>query len=301
MLPEPLTQIDLPGIPKLRSGKVREVFDLGNQLLFVATDRISAFDCILPNGIPYKGEVLNTMSAFWFRKTNNVVINHMKTDDVSQYPENLQPYADILAGRSMLVTKLKPVPVECVVRGYLTGSAWKEYKESGRVCGIDLPEGLEESCKLEEPIFTPAAKNDHGHDENITFDQMIQSVGVEVAEKLEAASFAIFNAAQTHAQQLGLILADTKFEYGLLAGETILMDECLTPDSSRFWLKADYKSGQPQQGMDKQFVRNYLESVNWDKTPPAPALTEDVVMQTARKYLDVFQRITGKKLPNAQL
>lgn len=294
---ECLLQIDLPGISKLRSGKVREVFDLGEHLLFVATDRISAFDCILPNGIPHKGKVLNQISAYWFRKTNNVVINHFRGDDVEAYPEILQPYKDLLRGRSMIVQKLEPLPVECVVRGYLTGSAWKEYKDNGTVCGEDMPPGLTEYGLLPQPIFTPATKNDHGHDENISYDRMCEIIGYEQSEKLRDASLIVYKEAQKALSSKGILLADTKFEYGLQAGETILMDECLTPDSSRFWLRKDFKpSQQPPSPMDKQFVRNYLETCGWDKTPPAPPLPEDVVARTSELYLSAFKMVTGTDL-----
>ncbi|MDX2225738.1 MAG: phosphoribosylaminoimidazolesuccinocarboxamide synthase [Verrucomicrobiae bacterium] len=295
-MPEPLTHLELPEIPKLRSGKVREVFDLGDKLLFVATDRISAFDCILPQGIPYKGHVLNQISSHWFHKTNHIVLNHFKTDRFEEYPDILQPYRRELEGRSMIVQKLKPIPVECVVRGYLTGSAWKEYRQTGQVCGVELPEGLPECAALPEPIFTPAAKNDQGHDENINFDQMCAIVGRANSEKLAMASFSIFEYAQKELSYKGLILADTKFEFGFMHGETVLMDECLTPDSSRFWIRSQYAPGRAQAGMDKQFVRDYLESVRWDKQPPAPDLPREVVIRTSDLYRDVYCRVTGQEL-----
>ncbi|MDL5047223.1 phosphoribosylaminoimidazolesuccinocarboxamide synthase [Oscillatoria amoena NRMC-F 0135] len=295
---ETLYDIDLPVVPKLRSGKVREVFDLGEDLLFVATDRVSAFDCVLPTPIPDKGRVLNLISAFWFKKLNNIVLNHFKTADYDQFPQILQEYRPWLEGRSMLVKKLRPIPVECVVRGYLAGSGWKEYQATGKVCGVELPPGLKECDQLPEPIFTPAMKNDKGHDENITFEQMASTIGGGNAAKLRTASLSLYEAASKHMSQAGILIADTKFEFGFQHGETVLMDECLTPDSSRFWFRAQYSPGKTQNGLDKQYIRDYLHSLDWDKNPPAPGLPEDVVHNTTELYRQAYRRITGASLPD---
>ncbi len=294
---ETLYDIELPGIPKLKSGKVREVFDLGEDLLFVATDRLSAYDCILPTPIPQKGRVLTQISAYWFRKLNNIVLNHFRSVNYDEFPEGLQEYRHWLEGRSMLVKKLRPIPVECVVRGYLAGSAWKEYQENGMVCGVELPLGLKESDVLPEPIFTPAMKNDKGHDQNITFEQMADTIGWGNAAKLKTASIGLYEAASKSLDHAAILIADTKFEYGFEHGETVLMDECLTPDSSRFWNRAQYVPGKPQNGMDKQFIRDYLNYAGWDHHPPAPDLPEDVVSQTTALYLEAYRRITGSPLP----
>lgn len=295
-LGDTLYDIDLPDIPKLKSGKVREVFDLGDNLLFVATDRISAFDCILPTAIPYKGKVLSQISSFWFKRLNNVVLNHFCTDNYDEFPDYLQESRPWLEGRSMIVKKLRPIPIECVVRGYLAGSAWKEYQQSGRVCGIELPPGLQECALLPEPIFTPAQKNDQGHDENITFEQMGDMIGHGNAAKLRSASLSLYESASKQTSHGGILIADTKFEFGFQHGETVLMDECLTPDSSRFWMRMKHTPGQSQNGIDKQFIRDYLNGLEWDKNPPAPELPEDIVRFTADLYLDAFRRITGKPL-----
>ena len=294
---ETLLTLDLPGIPKIKSGKVREVFDLGDSLLFVATDRISAFDCIMPNGIPRKGEVLTQISHFWFDLTGDWLPNHRLLTASEPLPERLAPFADQLAGRSMIVRKTTPLPIECVVRGYLAGSGWKEYQRSGTVCGIRLPAGLSESSELPEPIFTPATKAESGHDENIPFERAVELVGADVAEKARHHSVRLYTFARAFARERGILIADTKFEFGLLDdGRLILIDEVLTPDSSRFWPAAGFAPGRGQPSFDKQFVRDYLETLDWDKTPPAPALPESVVAHTREKYLEAYRLLTGQPL-----
>jgi len=292
------SSVDLPGIKKLRSGKVREVFDLGETLLFVATDRISAFDVILPDPIPYKGAVLNQISAFWFKRFDGIE-NHVVTADFEQFPKGLQPFREQLAGRSMMVRKTKPLPVECVVRGYLAGSGWKEYQQSQSVCGIRLPSGLKLASQLPEPIFTPATKAEEGHDENIDIKRCAQILGEELANRVKALSREIYSRGRDHDAQRGIIVADTKFEFGTVDGELLLIDECLTPDSSRFWPKDQYAVGQSPPSFDKQFVRDYLETLDWDKTPPAPRLPEDVIEKTSAKYLEAFRRLTGQDISPA--
>ena len=296
MVNEPLLQLELPGVRKLKSGKVREIFDLNDRLLFVATDRISAFDCIMPNGIPRKGEVLTQISYFWFAQTEAFQPNHLLSHGDDPLPASLQPYAAQLARRSMIVKKATPLAIECVVRGYLAGSGWKEYREHETVCGIKLPPGLKESSELPAPIFTPATKAESGHDENISFAQAAEIVGAEVAEQARAASVKLYRFARDYARRRGIIIADTKFEFGLLDGKLMLIDEVLTPDSSRFWPADQYQPGKAQPSFDKQFVRDYLETLDWDKTPPAPALPPDVVARTQAKYLDAYERLTGSKL-----
>src|SRR5438876_8163682 len=288
--------LDLPGIKKLKSGKVREIFDLGQSLLFVASDRISAFDVIMPNGIPRKGEVLTQISHFWFEKFSSLVPNHLVAKASDPLPKNLQPFADKLTRRSMIVKKAKPLAIECVVRGYLAGSGWKEYRQNQTVCGIKLPSGLKESSELPEPIFTPATKAETGHDENISFEQAAGLAGKEIAERARAASLKIYCFARDYARRRGIIVADTKFEFGLLEGQLILIDEVLTPDSSRFWPADQYQPGKSQPSFDKQFLRDYLETLDWDKTPPAPALPEEVVAKTQTKYLEAYERLTGRRL-----
>ena len=290
-----LVSIDLPGIPKLRSGKVREVFDLGETLLFVATDRLSAFDVILPDPIPDKGAVLNQISAFWFRR-NTFAKNHFLTADFAKFPEALQPYRAQLAGRSMLVRKAQPLPVECVVRGYLAGSGWKDYQATGTVCGHKLPPSLQLASELPEPLFTPSTKSEAGHDLNIDWAQVCQMIGEEVAEKARAHSLQIYGAGKEHAASCGMILADTKFEFGLTNGELIQIDECLTPDSSRFWPADSYAVGQSPPSFDKQFVRDYLETLDWDKTAPGPPLPREVIEKTTLKYREAFRRLTNHEL-----
>ena len=289
-------KLDLPGIKKVRSGKVREVYDLGDSFLLVASDRISAFDVIMPNGIPRKGEVLTQISHFWFDQTEKLVPNHRVARANDPLPEQLQPFAAQLAGRSMIVKKAQPLVVECIVRGYLAGSGWKEYKKSGTVCGLPLPDGLLESSELPEPIFTPSTKAETGHDENISFAEAKQILGDAIAEQASELSLKIYKAARDYARQRGIIIADTKFEFGLLDGQLILIDEVLTPDSSRFWPADQYKPGQGQPSFDKQFVRDYLETLDWNKQPPAPALPSAIAAKTQAKYLEAYERLTGKKL-----
>jgi phosphoribosylaminoimidazole-succinocarboxamide synthase len=291
------SSIELPGIQKLRSGKVREVFDLEKTLLFVATDRISAFDVILPDPIPYKGAVLNQISAFWFNRFDDIK-NHFVTADVEQFQKELQPFREQLAGRSMIVKKTKPLPVECVVRGYLAGSGWKEYEQSQSVCGIELPAELKQASQLPKPIFTPATKAAEGHDENIDMKRCAQILGEELADRVKALSLEIYSRGRDHAAQRGIIVADTKFEFGTVDEDLLLIDECLTPDSSRFWPKDQYAVGQSPPSFDKQFVRDYLETLDWDKTPPAPCLPKDVIEKTSAKYLEAFRRLTGNEIAN---
>jgi len=292
---KPISTLDLPGIKKLRSGKVREVFDLGETLLFVATDRLSAFDVILPDPIPDKGSVLNQLSAFWFRRFG-FVQNHMITDDVEKFPAELAPFRAQLAGRSMIVRKAQPLPVECVVRGYLAGSGWKEYQQGGTVSGVPLPAGLQLASKLPEPIFTPSTKADVGHDENIDWKECCRLLGADVAERVRDLSLKVYEAGREHAAKAGIIVADTKFEFGQVGDDLLLIDECLTPDSSRFWPADQYVVGQSPPSYDKQFVRDYLETVDWDKTPPAPKLPAEIIKNTSAKYREAFEQITGDKL-----
>jgi len=291
------SSVELPDIKKLRSGKVREVFDLGETLLFVATDRISAFDVILPDPIPHKGAVLNQISAFWFKRFDDIQ-NHFVTAKFNEFPTQLQPFQEELAGRSMVVRKTKPLPVECVVRGYLAGSGWKEYQESQSICGIKLAPGLNLASQLPEPIFTPATKAETGHDENIDMERCAEILGEELAERVKTLSLEIYSRGRDHAAQKGIIVADTKFEFGTTDGELLLIDECLTPDSSRFWPKDEYAVGHSPPSFDKQFVRDYLETLSWDKTPPAPRLPKEVIEKTSAKYLEAFKQLTGSELVN---
>jgi phosphoribosylaminoimidazole-succinocarboxamide synthase len=295
MQTSPQSIVDLPGIKKLRSGKVREVFDLGDTLLFVATDRLSAFDVILPDPIPKKGAVLNQLSEFWFKRFDKID-NHFITADFDEFPKQLQSSRDELAGRSMIVKKTKPLAVECVVRGYLAGSGWKEYQESQSVCGIKLPGGLKLGSQLPEPIFTPATKAETGHDENIDMTKCAQILGDEIAQKAKKLSLEIYSSGRDHAAHRGIIVADTKFEFGTVEGKLLLIDEVLTPDSSRFWPKEQYVVGQSPPSFDKQFVRDYLETLDWNKTAPGPKLPGDVIARTAAKYVEAFEKITGDKL-----
>jgi len=295
---EPIMQVNIEGVAgvkKVKSGKVREIFDLGDSLLIVATDRISAFDVIMPNGIPRKGEILTQISYFWFEQTGKFQPNHLLSSPDSPLPDFLKPYEKILHGRSMIVRKCKPLPIECVVRGFLSGSGWKEYKKTQSVCGIKLPPGLVESSELPEPIFTPATKAETGHDENITFEQACEIVGDDIALRVREASLNIYKFARDYARSRGIIIADTKFEFGICDGELILIDELLTPDSSRFWPMDKYKPGEPQPSFDKQFVRDYLESLDWNKQPPAPFLPPHIVKKTQAKYIEAYERLTGKK------
>jgi phosphoribosylaminoimidazole-succinocarboxamide synthase len=293
---EPVLKLDLPGIKKVRSGKVREVFDLGESFLLVASDRISAFDVIMPNGIPRKGEVLTQISHFWFEKFSKLVPNHLLAGANDPLPKNLQPYSALLARRSMIVKKAKPLAIECIVRGYLSGSGWKEYKKSQTVCGSKLPAGLTESAELPEAIFTPSTKAEAGHDENISFEEACKIAGKDVATAARDLSLIIYRAGRDYARQRGIIIADTKFEFGHHDGKLILIDEVLTPDSSRFWPADQYAPGKGQPSFDKQFVRDYLETLTWDKTPPGPKLPDDVVAKTSAKYLEAYEKLTGKKL-----
>jgi phosphoribosylaminoimidazole-succinocarboxamide synthase len=288
-------ETSIPGFP-VRRGKVRDVYDLGDRLLFVASDRISAFDVVMPNGIPHKGEVLTRISAFWFSRLKNVA-HHLIEVIEDRPPAGLETYADQLRGRSMLVRKLKVVPIECVVRGYITGSGWKEYVKSGTVCGLKLPAGLKQCDQLPEPIFTPSTKAETGHDENISFEQMCQIVGTKTAEVLKAQTIAVYQDAAAYARQRGVIIADTKFEWALDGDTPVLIDEVLTPDSSRFWPADAYEPGHDQPSFDKQYVRNYLETLSWNKTPPGPRLPDDVVANTSRKYIEAYEKITGQQFP----
>jgi phosphoribosylaminoimidazole-succinocarboxamide synthase len=291
-----LLHTDFPGLPLHASGKVRDLYQLNGTLLFVATDRISAFDYVLATGIPYKGKVLTQLSLFWFDFLKGLVHNHLVTADVAQYPAELRPYADDLRGRSMLVARAEMVPIECVVRGYISGSAWKEYRERSSVCGIPLPAGLRESQRLPEPLFTPAIKATSGHDENISFDEMAKRAGPELSEQLREVSVRIYTAAAEYAAQRGILIADTKFEFGRTAAGLVLADEVLTPDSSRFWPADTYEAGRSQDSFDKQYVRDYLEQIRWNKQPPAPALPEEVARRTSEKYVEAFRRLTGREL-----
>ncbi|MEA3254253.1 MAG: phosphoribosylaminoimidazolesuccinocarboxamide synthase [Candidatus Altiarchaeota archaeon] len=283
-------ETDLPLKPFIR-GKVRDIYDLGDRLLMVTTDRISAFDSVLPNGIPYKGRVLTGLSVFWFNYLG--VRNHLLSADVREFPDELRGYSDVLCGRSMLVRKTARVDIECVVRGFISGSAWKEYLETGCVCGITLPEGLIESQRLSEPLFTPAIKAESGHDVNISEEKMADLVGANLTQELKRISLLIYGKAFIRAKEAGIIIADSKFEFGILDEEVILIDEVLTPDSSRFWSLGDYSPGGAQRSFDKQFVRDYLEGIGWSKEPPAPRLPDEIVEKTSERYLEAYKRITG--------
>ncbi len=276
-------------------GKVRDIYDLGDRLMLVASDRISAFDVVLPDPIPYKGEVLTKLSMFWFELLRDVVPNHFISADVADLPEQFAPHADWLRGRFMLVRKATVFPVECIVRGYLAGSGWKEYREAGTVCGISLPDGLRESDKLADPIFTPSTKAEIGlHDENISFDRMVEIIGADPAEALRRASIEIYSRARDHAATRGIIIADTKFEFGVVDGTVTLIDEVLTPDSSRFWPADEYEPGRGQASFDKQYVRDWLESTGWDKTPPPPTLPAEIVEGTSNRYIQAYELVTGR-------
>jgi phosphoribosylaminoimidazole-succinocarboxamide synthase len=288
----------LEGLRLASRGKVRDVFDLGETLLIVTTDRLSAFDVVMASAIPFKGKVLNRLSEFWFRHLG--VPNHMITCEIDRMPEEVRRHREVLKYRSMLVHKAKPFPIECVVRGYLIGSGWKDYQENGRVCGIELPEGLQQAAKLESPIFTPSTKAEKGHDENIGFDVVVETVGRETAEELRQRTLSIYRQAADFAETKGLILADTKFEFGVVDGKITLIDEVLTPDSSRYWPKDEYVVGTSPPSFDKQFVRDYLESIQFNKRPPGPTLPEDVIAKTSEKYLEAYRRLTGKELVTTQ-
>ena len=290
-----ITDLELPGIPKVRSGKVRELFDLGDRLLMVATDRVSAYDCILPDPIPGKGEILNRLSAFWFQRFPHVP-SHFLTADLDEFPEELQAYPETLRGRSMLVRKAEPLPVECVVRGYLAGSAWREYREHGTLAGDPLPPGLELGSPLPTPLFSPATKAQSGHDENIPWKRFVELVGTEAADKLHDLSVGLYSDANSYAALHGIIIADTKFEFGLIDGEIALIDECLTPDSSRFWPADEHRPGSRLISLDKQFLRDYLDTLDWDKTPPAPHLPPEIIEKTAARYREIFELLTGTRV-----
>ncbi len=292
--PEPVVRTSLPGVPLFARGKVREIYDLGDRLLLVASDRISAFDVVMDQPIPGKGIVLTTLSAFWFEATADLLPNHYISVDPADFPAELRPYSDQLFGRAMLVKKAERVDIECVVRGYLAGSAWAEYQRDGMVAGVKLPEGLKESDKLEKPIFTPATKAESGHDINISVEEMKKLVGTELTETLVRKSIDLYNFAEERARSRGIILADTKFEFGLIGGEATVIDEIFTPDSSRFWPAGQYEPGKSQPSFDKQYLRDYLVSVGWNKEPPPPTLPSDVVAKTAEKYRDAYVRIAGE-------
>ncbi len=292
-----ITSTELSNIKPAHSGKVRDLYDLGDDYLIVSTDRISAFDVVLPNGIPDKGRVLTGLSTFWFNFTKNVVENHLITTDVEEYPEEVQKDSELLQGRSMLVRKANRVDIECVVRGYLAGSGWSSYQRSGEICGQKLPTGLKESDRLPELLFTPTTKAEQGeHDEPISIDEMRNQVGSELTDQLIDISFNLFNAASKHAEKSGIILCDTKFEFGERNGDIILIDEVFTPDSSRFWPANQYEPGKSQQSFDKQFVRDYLSEIGWNKQPPAPQLPDEVITKTSEKYREAYKLIVGKDL-----
>jgi phosphoribosylaminoimidazole-succinocarboxamide synthase len=291
-----IDQTSLSGVELFRRGKVRDVYAVGGHLLIVATDRISAFDVVLPSAIPYKGAVLTALSVFWFDFLKDVVSNHLITTDVDSYPPPLPEYRDQIEGRSMLVYRAAIFPFECVARGYLAGSGWKDYQESGEVCGVRLPAGLKESDRLPEPIFTPATKAETGHDINISEREMADRLGRETTRRLKELTLGIYRRAADYAEQRGIIIADTKFEFGVKDGEIILADEAMTPDSSRFWPKEAYQPGRAQQSFDKQYVRDYLETLDWDKRPPGPRLPDDVIARTSEKYLEAYDLLTGKSI-----
>jgi len=292
-----ILQTNIPGFP-VRRGKVRDIYDLGDKLLIVASDRISAFDVVMPNGIPFKGEVLARISRFWFDFVKGIRHHLIEFID-EKAPPGFEPYLDQLAGRSMLVKKTKVLPIECVVRGYLAGSGWKEYQKTQSVCGIKLPPGLRQCDKLPEPLFTPATKAEEGHDENVSFERACQLTDPKTMETVRRLSISVYTQAAEYARRRGVIIADTKFEWGFDGEELILIDEVLTPDSSRFWPADQYEPGRDQPSFDKQFVRNYLETLNWNKTPPGPALPTDVILGTARKYIEAYERITGQEFPKS--
>jgi phosphoribosylaminoimidazole-succinocarboxamide synthase len=289
MTNDALLELNIPELTKIKSGKVREIFDMGEHLLFVASDRVSAFDVVLPNGIPRKGEVLTQISHFWFDKYADLVPNHRVADGL---PDSLAH----LARRSMVVKKAEPLNIECIVRGYITGSGWKEYKKNGTVCDIPLPDDLLESAELEQPLFTPSTKADEGHDENISFEQAVEIEGRDTAEKVRDLSLQIYTEARDYARERGIIIADTKFEFGRIDGELVLIDEVLTPDSSRFWPLDEYEPGRGQHAFDKQYVRDYLETLDWDKTPPGPVLPDDLIQRSQARYLEAYQILTGTEL-----
>ncbi|SDC31153.1 phosphoribosylaminoimidazole-succinocarboxamide synthase [Desulfurella multipotens] len=289
---EVVLETNLGGVNLLKRGKVRDVYEIDEKLLIVATDRISAFDVILPNGIPGKGEVLTQISLFWFDKTKNIIQNHIITADINEYPSQLKQYIKLLQKRSMLVKKTEPILIECIVRGYISGSGWLEYKQTGKICGIELPKNLKESQKLPEPIFTPSTKAESGHDQNITFEQMSNMIGNDIASQIKDISLKIYDKASQYALEKGIIIADTKMEFGFYNGKLMLIDELLTPDSSRFWLVETYKEGQPQDSFDKQIVRDYLLTLDWNKTYPGPVLPDNIVEKTAKRYKEILEMLT---------
>lgn len=291
-----IIEAKLPNIKPFSVGKVRDIYDLNDRLLFIATDRLSAFDVVLPTGIPYKGKVLNALSVFWFNLTKDIVDNHLITADISEFPNELKPYKDMLEGRSMIVKKAKRIDLECVVRAYISGSAWKAYKEKGSICGIKLPSGLKESDKLPEPIFTPTSKSDEGHDMELNYSEAENLIGKKLFNEVKEISLELLKTASDEAESRGIIIADTKFEFGIYDNKVILIDEVLTPDSSRFWPMDDYEPGRSQKSFDKQYVRDYLEEIKWDKNPPAPELPEAIVQKTTEKYLEAYKRLTGIQL-----
>jgi phosphoribosylaminoimidazole-succinocarboxamide synthase len=292
-----ITATDFPTLKQLKRGKVRDIYEIENYLLIVATDRLSAFDVVFAQGIPFKGQVLTQISRFWFEQMRDIIANHLISTDVNEFPAACAPYQEVLAGRSMLVKKTEPILVECIARGYISGSGWSEYKEKGEVCGIKLPPGLAESQRLPEPIFTPSTKAEIGiHDENITFERAAVLVGVGVAKELREKSLRLYQRAAAIAEQKGIIIADTKMEFGLRGGEMLLIDELLTPDSSRFWPKDKYEVGRAQESYDKQYVRDHLISMNWNKKPPAPDLPTEVILTTSQKYLEALEKLSGRSL-----
>ena len=293
-----LLETSIPYLKLHNKGKVREIFEIDGNLLLVATDRISAFDVILPNGIPHKGKVLTQMSEFWFELIGELTENHLITTSIDEIDKITEEDRDLLRGRSMLVKKVDVIPVECIVRGYIAGSGWKDYKKNNAICGISLPGDLKESDKLPEPIFTPSTKAESGHDENISFEEAVNITGRELAEEIRQKSIAIYKKASEYALTKGIIISDTKFEWGKYGDKVILIDEVLTPDSSRFWPMESYSPGKPQPSFDKQFVRDYLESCGWDKNPPPPSLPEDVIRTTSEKYLEAYTKLTGKEISN---
>ena len=297
---QPVFETQLDGITEHRRGKVRDMYELDDLLLMVATDRISAYDLVLGSAIPNKGKVLTQLSSFWFSQTSHIVANHMISIDTSEYPAPLQQHRDVIKGRSMLVRKTKPITIECVARGYLSGSGWKEYQGNGQVCGVSLPTGLKESDKLPEPIFTPATRAETGHDINISEDQAGELIGKELVSELRELTLALYSYGAKHAESRGIIVADTKFEFGLInksgQNEIVLIDEVLTPDSSRFWPENQYKPGGSQPSFDKQYVRDYLDAINWDRNPPVPELPDDVIAKTEAKYIEAYELMTGRQL-----
>jgi len=291
-----ILETEFPDVTLFKRGKVRDIYDIGEHLLIVATDRISAFDVVLPNGIPGKGKVLTQISIYWFQQIEDIIPNHVVTTRVRDFPDGLQKYAEILEGRSMLVKKARPIPVECVVRGYLSGSAWKEYRDFGTVCGMNLPEGLVESSRLNEPLFTPSTKAGQGHDVNIAFEELARIVGKEMAERLKDISLKVYSKAKDIAEDKSIIIADTKFEFGSSGGMLMLIDELLTPDSSRFWSMKEYASGKSQNSFDKQIVRDYLLTLPWNQTYPGPVLPDEIVERTAARYKGILKILTGQEL-----